>query len=199
LTSDPANRKDAHEVRIRPATAADARAIAEIVVRGWQAAYRDMLPDEFLAGLSVGSREVAWRMRLEHDTDAGSPAWIAQRDGRQIGFLSSGPPRDKDLQIRGGAAGRKRKRPMSSIEVYEVYAVYVDPDSWRCGAGRALLTTAVDYWRARAVTTLALWVLEDNAGGRAFYEVMGWRPDGARQLVELGGFTAPEVRYRLTS
>lgn len=196
LTSDPVNQEDAAAVDIRPATAADAQAIAEISVHGWQTAYRGILPDDFLAGLSVGPREVAWRMRLEHDTDAGSPAWIAQRNGRPIGFLSSGPPRDKDLQRRARAAGR---RSAGSTTTIEVYAVYVDPASWRSGAGRALLTTAVDYWRARDVTRLVLWVLEGNAGGRAFYEAMGWRPDGTRQVVELGGFTAPEVRYCLTS
>ena len=27
-----------------------------------------------------------------------------------------------------------------------------------------------------------LWVLEDNARARAFYEAAGWRPDGGRQL-----------------
>jgi GNAT superfamily N-acetyltransferase len=80
----------------------------------------------------------------------------------------------------------------------EVYAIYVLPDFWREGAGRALLATAVDHWQARGATTLVLWVLEANARGRAFYEAMGWQPDGGRQSIDLGGFATTEIRYRRT-
>jgi GNAT superfamily N-acetyltransferase len=168
-------------IRIRWAVAQDARAIAEIGVRGWQAAYRGILPDGFLDGLSVDAREIAWRMTLESDETGDAPAWLAERHGRSIGFVASGPPRDDDVPLPAA----------------EVYAIYVMPDSWRSGAGKALLTTAVDHWKDRGAGTLALWVLEANARGRAFYDAMGWRADGRRQQIDLGGFTATEVRYRV--
>jgi GNAT superfamily N-acetyltransferase len=79
----------------------------------------------------------------------------------------------------------------------EVYALYVLPEAWRGGVGRSLLTTAVEYLRTRGAALLTLWVLEDNGPGRAFYEVMGWEPDGARQPLEMAGFSVTEVRYRL--
>jgi hypothetical protein len=85
---------------IRRAHAADAHAIAEIVVRGWQTAYRGILPDDFLAGLSVGAREIAWRMRLESDDDGRDAIWVAEVAGAEIGFVSCGPPRDEDMQNR---------------------------------------------------------------------------------------------------
>ena len=182
--------------RIRRAHAADAHAIAEIVVLGWQTAYRGILPDDFLAGLSVGAREIAWRMRLESDAGGRDPIWVAEVAGAAIGFVSCGPPRDEDLQVRDCASNRQSERPECSLEIY---AIYVDPTSWRCGTGRALLETATTHLHARGATTLVLWVLEQNANGRAFYEAMGWRPDGKRQMLDLGGFKVPEVRYRLTS
>jgi GNAT superfamily N-acetyltransferase len=168
-------------VLVRRAVPADARAIAELTVRGWQAAYRGLMPNEFLGGLSVAGREAAWREMLDRDTDGGVPAWLAERDGRAVGFVSSGPPRDEDV-------------PLPSAEVY---AIYVSPEAWRRGIGRSLLDRAIACWRERGATQLALWVLEGNAPARAFYEAMGWRPDGARQQLRIAGTSLAEIRYRL--
>ena len=42
---------------------------------------------------------------------------------------------------------------------------------------------------------ITLWVLEDNARARRFYERVGFAPDGAsHRLPDLGGVT--EIRYR---
>ena len=150
-------------------------------MRGWQAAYRDILPRDFLAGLSVAAREVAWESILESDPNGAAPAWVAEGNGRVVGFLSSGPPRDEDVP------------PPAA----EIYAIYVMPEAWRRRAGSALLNAAVDHWRSRGAAMLVLWVLEANARGRAFYDALGWQADGRRQEVTLGGRAIPEVRYRL--
>jgi ribosomal protein S18 acetylase RimI-like enzyme len=167
---------------IRRAGPGDARAIAEVTVAGWQVAYRGILPDDFLDGLRVDTREIGWREMLTRDVDGGTPAWIAvHADGRVLGFVAGGPPRDEDVPLPAA----------------EVYAIYVQPEAWRNGAGRALLETAVAHWSTRGATTLVLWVFEDNARARAFYEALGWRADGGRQELELGGTSSIEVRYRL--
>jgi ribosomal protein S18 acetylase RimI-like enzyme len=41
---------------------------------------------------------------------------------------------------------------------------------------------------------ITLWVLEDNARARRFYEQAGFAPDDARHL--LGDFGVTEIRYR---
>jgi len=46
---------------IRRATVDDVRAIAEVHVASWRAAYRGQLPDDVLAGLSVERRADMWR------------------------------------------------------------------------------------------------------------------------------------------
>ncbi len=172
---------DAQAFVIRRAGLADARAIAEVAVAGWQAAYRGILSDAFLDAMRVDAREVAWRERLARDVDGGAPAWVAERAGHVVGFVSSGPPRDEDVPL-----------PAS-----EIYAIYVLAESWRQGLGRSLLQTAVAHWRAGGARTLVLWVFEANAPARAFYEAMGWQPDGGRQALELGSASAIEIRYRL--
>ena len=90
---------DERGLLIRPALVGDARSIAEIGVLGWQTAYRDLLPHDFLAGLSVDARAVAWRMRLADDASSASPAWVAERGGLIVGYVSTGPPRDEDVPL----------------------------------------------------------------------------------------------------
>jgi RimJ/RimL family protein N-acetyltransferase len=41
-----------------------------------------------------------------------------------------------------------------------------------------------------------LWVLADNRRARRFYELAGWRPDGASKRGEIGGRELTELRYR---
>jgi len=161
---------------------ADARAVAEIGVLGWQAAYRDILSGDFLAGLSVGPREVAWRSMLESDEEGLAPE-LAGRAGGTTGRLSSRPAR---LATRICRSPRPRSMPCTCCLMSGVEA-----------PAARLLAKAVDHWRADGVTTLVLWVLEANLSARSFYESQGWRPDGAAQSIDVGGAVNIEVRYRL--
>jgi GNAT superfamily N-acetyltransferase len=166
---------------VRRAVVGDARSIAEIGVLSWQAAYRGLLPDDFLSGLSVEARAVAWDMLLDGAADLASPAWVAERDGHVVGYVSTGPPRDEDVPLPAA----------------EVYAIYVLPAAWHGGVGGALMQRAVAAWRSRQIERLVLWVLEGNSHARRFYEAMGWVPDGGLQEIDLGGIAPREVRYRL--
>ena len=166
---------------VRRVGLSDARRIAEINVAGWRAAYRGLMPAEFLESISIDAREMAWRSRLDGNEVDEEPAWVAERGGESIGYVVSGPPRDDDV----------------ASPAAEVYAIYVHPSAWRSGAGRALLEAATAEWQVRGAAELVLWVLEGNAGARAFYEAMGWRADGSRKEYDMGGFSTLEVRYRL--
>jgi hypothetical protein len=44
-------------VELRDATPADAHAIANVLVQSWRAAYRGLLPDDVLAGLSTAATD----------------------------------------------------------------------------------------------------------------------------------------------
>jgi ribosomal protein S18 acetylase RimI-like enzyme len=160
-------------MRIRPASPDDALAIETIRVRGWRTAYRHVFPAADLDGLPIDPER--WRSRLL----VPPPRWstvVCEDEGRVVGFASTGPSRDED------ALG-------------EVYAIYVDPDAWSTGAGRALMAVAEEALAAEYSAAL-LWVLEDNPRARGFYERAGWAPDGVRKAEERFGVRAPEVRYR---
>jgi ribosomal protein S18 acetylase RimI-like enzyme len=160
-------------MRIRPATPDDALAIETIRVRGWRTAYRHVFPAADLDALPIDPER--WRSRLL----VPPPGWstvVCEDERRVVGFASTGPSRDED------AFG-------------EVYAIYVDPDAWSTGAGRALMAAAEEALAAEYSVAL-LWVLEANPRARGFYERAGWGPDGVRKAEERFGVRAPEVRYR---
>jgi GNAT superfamily N-acetyltransferase len=162
--------------RVRPGAEADASEIAEVHVRAWRWAYRDLLPASFLAALSVEARERMWRGWLAPGTATRVFTW--DEDGRIRGFSAAGPARDEPDA--GGAA--------------MPYAIYLDEAVVGRGAGRALHDAALDALRATGFGGAVLWVLEDNALARTFYARQGWAPDGHRKSCSFGDEQRIEVR-----
>jgi GNAT superfamily N-acetyltransferase len=166
---------------IRPAAIEDAARLAEIHITSWQAAYADLLPAEFLEGLSdeVATRTEQWQDWLS--TESPQRSVLVAVDADQIvGFAHLGPSGDKDL------------RPK---EVGELYAMYLDPAHYRQGRGSELMTAVFDELRTGGFVGASLWVMTDNTAAQAFYEKAGWEADGA-QTDHCLGITIPAVRYR---
>jgi GNAT superfamily N-acetyltransferase len=159
---------------VRGAIGPDAGGIGRVQERSWQAAYRHVFPVEELDRGSFIEVE-RWRERLEHPP-GGWSTFVAEADGEIVGFASVGPSRDE-------------------LRVGELYAIYVDPESWSTGTGRALLERGEQELRAQ-YEVATLWVLKDNPRARGFYERAGWTPDGAQKADVRWGVRATEVRYR---
>jgi ribosomal protein S18 acetylase RimI-like enzyme len=107
----------------------------------------------------------------------------AERGGCVVGFGTLAPSPDEDSD---------------PARVADMPTLYVHPDHWRVGIGRALCATVVDLARERGYETLTLWTMETNEPARIFYESLGFRADGARKEdpgVELSDILA--VRFRL--
>lgn len=168
-------------VRVRRARREDAGPIADVHVRTWQAAYRGQMPDDLLDHLDREGRARMWAEDIEVPEDRRVRVWVADADGRVVGFVATGPSRDDDAD-RGAVA--------------EVYAIYLLPEHWGQGIGRALLERAVAGMRDDGFAAATLWVLDTNARTRRFYEAAGWRTDGTTKTEEIGDFAAHEVRYR---
>lgn len=165
---------------IRRAATGDARAIAEVQTRSWEAAYRSLLPDAVTDAHTVESRLQYWVEAV----DFGPPyaTWVADRSGRVAGFAHVGPNRDDDLD---------------TADVGELWGMYVDPDSMGRGLGRALMEVIRGHFRDEGLAAATLWVLRDNARARRFYETAGWRADGAVKTEHSRtGDPIHEVRYR---
>ena len=153
--------------------------MARIHVRGWQHAYRGHLPASVLDSLSIERREEGWRGRLSGGPDHG--AFVAEREGRVVGFAQVGPPMDAG-EVEGTG---------------QLYTIYVDPDQIGTGVGRALMGRAVAELRRRGFGSAYLWVLGSNDRARRFYERAGWRADGGAKVETMEGAELHEVRYRV--
>jgi len=143
----------------------------------WRAAYRGIVPDDYLANLSYEESERRWLDRLT-------------TDGRGV-FVAEG-----HQGIFGFASGRTRQRFSKGLEEYggEFETVYVLPNAQRSGAGRALVAAVAEHLLGRDITSGLLWVFEENRPARGFYESLGGTVL-AHDGFELGGAWVREVAY----
>ena len=150
-------------MQVRSATVEDAEEVEAVRLRGWQAAYRGIVADAYLDGLAVDADRRRERMR-----DPAVTTLVAVAGEEVVGMAVHGPSRD-------GLADE------------ELYALYVDPGTWRTGVGSALLEACGDV--------RLLWVLQGNARAQGFYRRHGFAPDGRTQVLDLGG-PVTEIRMR---
>jgi ribosomal protein S18 acetylase RimI-like enzyme len=159
---------------VRRATLADARGIAQVHVETWHATYPGVMPQEVLDALDVEERRDLWE---RYTATEGYAVFVAEGEGRIVGFVSVGPCADL-------------------ADVGELYAIYVHPEAWGTGAGLALMDTGV-AWLAERWPEAVLWVAEENPRARRFYELYGWTPEISRVEEVAPGAEISEVRYRL--
>jgi ribosomal protein S18 acetylase RimI-like enzyme len=119
-----------------------------------------------------------WEHWLGPDWDQGRRAFVVRADDEVVGVVLSGPD---------------PVRP----EFGHLARLYVDPERWREGIGRALYRAAMDDMRSAGYPAATLWVLERNDKARAWYERLGWALTGIRKTVyEPTGID--DVQYRIT-
>lgn len=164
---------------VRPATSRDAKAIAEIHVATWQAAYKDLMPEDYLNQMTVEKRQAYWREAIEYS----EPQLLVATDGDQIaGFV--GYDRSRDAKTRS--------------TVGEIWAMYVAPAHWRQGAGLALWDGARDGLKEEGCTQVTLWVLLRNEGAMEFYEhAAGFKREmPTLKTVDFGSVKLEEIRLK---
>ena len=168
---------DLLEVLIRPATPRDAPAIAEVHVASWRQAYEGVVAEDYLQAIDVEARSERWRGELEHPA-ADVQVWVAEEEGRVVGFASLGPSRDED----------------ADRTTLQIYTLYLEPHAWGQGIARELMRTVLaDVPNGTPVT---LWVLSTNERARHFYRRNGFSPDGVERLESIGDAQHREIRYR---
>jgi GNAT superfamily N-acetyltransferase len=152
--------------------------MAKINVAVWRAAYRGLVSDGLLDGLSAERRSLALRGLLAQPEHA---AWIVEEGGEPVAYAAVGPSRDEDALPDTGELG----------------ALYVLPPWSGRGLGRLLLRHAEKGLRARGHARATLWVLEANAPARRFYERAGWAWDGHFRTLSWEPDELSVIRYAL--
>jgi GNAT superfamily N-acetyltransferase len=162
---------------LRAAEPEDALAVARVHVRSWQAAYRSLLPDDYLDQLHPEDRAQKYEFA---NPDPAKPYTILAAEGESIcGFATTMLSRDADLAGFG-----------------ELCALYVDPERWGRGIGVTLVAAARARLLELGVCNALLWVLKGNVRADRFYRNDGWAPDGCSRTDTVWGVMVDEIRYR---
>ncbi|MDO8145452.1 MULTISPECIES: GNAT family N-acetyltransferase [unclassified Isoptericola] len=163
-----------NDVVIRSANPSDAGAIARVHLTSWRSAYAHVLPSDYLDSLDVDEQTRTWEKSLGQEN---STTVVAEADGRTLGFASWGPSRDEDAED----------------GCLELYAIYLDPESWGRGVARDLMRTMLGEVGPQARITL--WVLSENARAHHFYRRHGFQPDGIERMEDYADVPVTEVRF----
>ena len=167
------------DMLLRPAEPDDAIAVARVHVRSWQAAYRTLLPDDYLDQLRLEDRAQKYNFS---SLDPLLPQTIVAVEAGVIhGFATTAPAREPDMPGCG-----------------ELCALYIDPDQWSRGIGVALVAAARSSLFDLGFRHAVLWVLVGNVRAERFYRIDRWAPDGRRRTESVWGVTVDEIRYQRT-
>lgn len=159
-------------MQLRSAVPDDAMDVARVHVRAWQAGFKDLLPAAYLATLDPADRAKRYTFGI---TDGSKPQTIVAVDGGVIrGFATIGMHEDEAL----------------------LHALYVDPDAWGTGLGRALVTEARSGLHGFGKPSAILWSMVGNARADRFYLADGWVVEGEPRTEDVWGTPVHQQRYR---
>jgi ribosomal protein S18 acetylase RimI-like enzyme len=190
-------------VLIRSAAMVDAPQVAAVMRDSWFAAYEGIIARQIIdrvttpdggARVRQSFRTRPWQ-RMIVAVAVGAPAAPgapgAPAEPGIVGYASFGPERD----VLGMSWPYPRTAAGAEGRVAELYALYVHPAWWSTGTGRRLMDQVLAKVSSAGYQSITLWVLEENARARRFYERAGFAPNDARHVLDdLGGVI--EIRYR---
>lgn len=167
--------------RIRERQEGDIPGIARVRVDTWRAAYRGIVPQEHLDGLSVAADTERFLQRYRES--GGQPnlhVFVAlDESGQVVGFGMGGPEREGFPGYPG-----------------ELYVLYVLPAYQGQGIGYALAQAVCGRLRAAGLVPVIIWALRENLSACAFYRRLGG-VDVGRKTIEIGGKVLEEVGFGL--
>lgn len=149
----------------------DRLAVSRIYAESWRHAYKGIVPQCFLDGIS----ERSWVKNLDRE---GIFHLVAVEDGKLIGTSSY-----------------CKSRFEMYAEYGEIISIYFLPEYIGKGHGKKLLAAAVEKLSEMGFRDIFLWVLEENHNARAFYEHCGFFPSGEKMTSEIGEKVLTELQY----
>jgi ribosomal protein S18 acetylase RimI-like enzyme len=174
-------------ISIRKARVADAIAIGAVHVAAWRSAYPGILPDAYLAGLSV-TRQAAY---YDNAIRSGVGVYVAAASGLDLPDAPARPDGRLKARVIGFVtAERARVQGIAEGEIETLYVL----DDWReRGIGRRLMRAAGAHLRADGCRSAFLWVLRDNPS-RWFYERLGGK-SSAQAATRVAGRTLIQTAF----
>lgn len=163
------------EFRVRPATTSDLPAIVDIFRRCWTISYVDLLPSSVQEAMTPEKARELWALAVEPSTDRAT--LIAEAEDQVIGMARVGiDPAD--------------------VSRGHLFSLYIDPASSGRGAGRYLLSRAMDEVKARGFKEMTLWVFKENAAAQGLYGSCDFAPTSKERTNDR--WTIPEIEMIAT-
>ncbi|GAB4525267.1 MAG: hypothetical protein OHK0046_40910 [Anaerolineae bacterium] len=148
-------------VTITIATDMDAEGVSAAAAASWQATYRGLLSDDFIARFVERYYSVD---NLKNAFAQAESTFLVAKDGEQIiGFCEFG----KAIHMEQGV---------------ELYRLYLIPAYWRQGIGGQLIAQIEDMLRAQGVVQYFCYVHAENEVGKGFYHKHGFVHDPAHDV-----------------
>jgi ribosomal protein S18 acetylase RimI-like enzyme/ubiquinone/menaquinone biosynthesis C-methylase UbiE len=163
-------------ISIRLAVPADAPNMAEVHMRSWEVAYKDIIPAEYVRDKNATRPALYTRVI----TDENKNSYVIQCNGKIVGIIKIAPPTDDDV----------------GDNTYEVHYLYLHPDYFRMGIGTKAMEFAFDVARRLGKTDITVWVLDENVNSIRFYEKYGFTADGKAMNAEYGKVNG-RIRMRM--
>jgi ribosomal protein S18 acetylase RimI-like enzyme len=150
----------------------DLQGLAAVHSASKQVAEKGIIFDEDLAIFTPDYYKEKWAEWSQFEE---SSIRVAVSDDKVLGFCSFGrvktrPSFDKGVVPRYGG---------------EIYALYVHPDYFDQGIGKALFLDACQHLVDQKLTTMLLWAMKKNKRACAFYDKMGGERVGKKKI-EIG-------------
>lgn len=159
------------EVVVRPVRDVDSEALGRVHAQCWHETYDHLISEAALKNVSPRRMAELWTHWASQGPDFRMSAALV--DGNIVGFVGSGPARDKDAPA-----------------FRELYFIYLLEEWHGTGIGQRLFDAAVE-----PEEHVYLWVANDNPRAHRFYERNGFTLDGAKHTEPFLGEELTEVRF----
>lgn len=153
-------------ITIRLAIPADAPDMAEIHMRSWEVAYKNIIPAEYIREKNAG-RPAMWQKTL---VEGKYPHRVIQLDGKTVDIMNVAPPQDDDV----------------GNDCFELHGIYLHPNYYRQGIGTQAMEYAIDIARGFNKTIMIVWVFAENINSIKFYEKCRFIADGKTKILNCG-------------
>jgi GNAT superfamily N-acetyltransferase len=154
-------------------------------VAAWRSAYPGILPDHFLARLSIPRQAAHYDAAIR---SASTGVFVAAASGNDVPQGSGS--RIVGFTTAGRARGGEFVRRLAEGEVETLYVL----DDWRDrGIGRKLMRAAAGHLAEIGCRSCFLWVLRDNPS-RWFYQRLGGKA-GAEAMIQFAGVSLPQTAF----
>lgn len=147
---------------LRRAGTADLEAIVDVFMDCWMVSYSQAMPGRLVDAMTRERAREIWARTLANSDTEVVVAAAPENGGRVSGVVGYALPEP---------------------DVGYVASLYVSPSTQGAGTGRLLLAEAERRLREQGARRARLWVFEQNAPSRSFYQRQGWQADGSRETL----------------